>query len=153
MRRSVHRSSRLMSGRRLKIGLWIFVAMTILLGWRWFVARGEIISAHFIELQIANLEREVSDQVQIRNMEKVGWVQRAIDDGPHLIAYQMAFLVGYYEYHKKELAHSQLEWIVRRDYQRAMTNAVALLRQQTTNDLGQDPQAWIRAYAGIDPKN
>ena len=77
--------------------------------------------------------------------------QDAIDhppDGfvPEGLAQRLQFLMGYYEAHGKSLVGSRLEAVVRRDYQRALTNAVALFRSQTTNDLGGDPQAWIQKY-------
>lgn len=65
---------------------------------------------------------------------------------PEGLALRLEFLVGYYDAHSKSLAGSRLESIARRDYQQTLSNAVALFRSQSTNDLGDDPQAWIQKY-------
>jgi hypothetical protein len=54
--------------------------------------------------------------------------------------------MAYYEAHSKGLAGSHLEQIVRRDYEQALTNALAVFRSETTNDLGSDPHAWVKKY-------
>ena len=65
---------------------------------------------------------------------------------PQGLALRLDFLIGYYDAWHKSLVGSQLEWVVSRDYQQTLTNAVTLFRSQTTNDLGSDPQAWIKKY-------
>jgi hypothetical protein len=69
------------------------------------------------------------------------------NSGPEAVAHQVEFLMGYYNEYSNALVGSRLEWIVRRDYQQTLTNAVAAFRSQTTNDLGSNPQAWIQKYA------
>gem|GEM_PF-5609835 len=65
---------------------------------------------------------------------------------PEGLAIRLDFLMGYYDHYSKPLAGSPIEWMVQRDYQQTLTNAVALFRSQTTNDFGSDPQAWIQHY-------
>ena len=65
---------------------------------------------------------------------------------PTGLAQRLEFLMGYYEAHSGSLRGSELESVARRDYQQTLTNALALFRSQTTNDLGSDPQAWIAKY-------
>ena len=65
---------------------------------------------------------------------------------PEGLVIRLDFLMGYYDHYSKPLAGSPIKWMIQREYQQTLTNAVALLRSQTTNDLGSDPRAWIRKY-------
>jgi hypothetical protein len=62
------------------------------------------------------------------------------------VAHQVEFLMGYYDEYRNSLVGSQFERIVRRDCQQTLTNAIAVFRSQTTNDLGNDPKVWIQKY-------
>lgn len=65
---------------------------------------------------------------------------------PEGLAMRLDFLMGYYNTHDKTLTGSPIEWMVERDYQRTLTNALVLFRSHATNDLGSDPRAWIQKY-------
>lgn len=118
-----------MSLRACKLGVLVLLCSTGFLGWQCWRLFGQIISADFIERQCV-ITQDVLDHPPD-------------DYGPADLAERLLFLRGYYDAHIKSLAGSRLEWIVTRDYQRTLTNAVALFRSQTTNDLGSAPDAWI----------
>jgi hypothetical protein len=66
--------------------------------------------------------------------------------GPADLAQRLDFFTGYYDAHSNSLTGSLLAEMVHRNYQQTVTNVVTEFRRITTNDLGNDPKAWIKKY-------
>jgi hypothetical protein len=56
------------------------------------------------------------------------------------------YVVGYYPSGTKQETGSQLDHMVERERALAVRDIVALLRVKTGQDLGENPEAWIRKY-------
>lgn len=56
------------------------------------------------------------------------------------------YVVGYYPSGTKQETGSQLDLMVERERALAVRDIVALLRVKTGQDLGENPEAWIRKY-------
>ncbi len=106
----------------------ILVVGAVLLAWGCFRFYRQMVTAAFIDAQCANTE----DYIQTGN--------------PRALAHHVDFLIGYYNGWSKVLVGSPVARIARRDYEQALTNAVAAFRRMSTNDLGGDPQAWLKQY-------
>ena len=65
---------------------------------------------------------------------------------PRSLALRLDFLMGYYDHYSKKLNGSPEAQVVWQHYCQTLTNAVKAFRQMTTNDLGNDPRAWIEKY-------
>ena len=119
-----------MSIRAYKVTVAVLLCISLLLAWRCWVLFGQQVAADFIEKQCR-------------------FTQESVIDGPpntEALAARLEFLMGYYGAYSKGLAGSHLERIVRRDYEQTLTNALAVFRRETTNDLGSDPRAWIQKH-------
>jgi len=121
-----------MSIRAYKSVIVVLLCVSVLLAWCCWHLYGQTVSASFIE-------RECKFTQDMIDHPADGFVPRGL-------AMRLDFLMGYYDSCHKPLVGSHLDWIVSRDYQQTLTNAVTLFRSQTTNDLGSDPRAWIKQY-------
>lgn len=121
-----------MSIRAYKITIAVMLGVILLLGWWSIHLLRQQISARFIDQQCMITQDMVEHPGD-------GFV-------PEGLVMRLDFLMGYYDHYSKPLAGSPIKWMVQREYQQTLTNAVDLLRSQTTNDLGSDPRAWIRKY-------
>ena len=119
-----------MSIRAYKLSVAVLLCISLFLAWRYWVLFGQQVAADFIEKQCRFTQESF------------------IDGSPdtEALAARLDFLMGYYGAYSKALAGSHLERIVRRDYEQTLTNALAVFRHVTTNDLGSDPRAWIQKY-------
>lgn len=121
-----------MSLRPHKLIIPVLICVLCFLAWRYLDSKSQKTWFYFIQKQCA-ITQDMIDH------PSDGFV-------PTGLAHRLEFLMGYYEAHSKSLQGSQFEAVARRDYQQTLTNAVALFRRQTTNDLGSDPRAWIEKY-------
>ena len=123
-----------MSIRSYRLAIGVLLCVAVLLGWRCWVLFGQAVTADFIDK-----ECKITDDAC-----------RAIPVPPRhdlvIPAHHLEFLISYYEARSNSLAGSHLEQIVRRDYEQTISNALALFRRETTNDLGNDPRIWIKKY-------
>ena len=119
-----------MSLRAHKIMIAVLVCLLGLLAWRYWVLSGQVVWAEFIDAQCHTTQEAFID----------------VPSKPDALALRLDFLMGYYQAHSKALAGSGLEEMVRREYERTVTNAVVCFRNITTNDLGADPREWIKKY-------
>jgi hypothetical protein len=101
-----------------------------LLAWRYWIQSRQLVWAWFIDAQCRTTQESYIEK----------------SSNPRALALRLDFLMGYYEVHSKVLAGSRLESMVRSQYQQTLTNVVAAFRSTTTNDLGDDPRAWIQKY-------
>jgi hypothetical protein len=115
-----------------KLVVIVLVCVSVLLAWCCWHFYGQTVSASFIERQCMITQDMIDHPAD-------GFV-------PQGLAVRLDFLMGYYDYYGRPLRGSPIEWVVSRDYQQTLTNAVTLFRSQTTNDLGSDPRAWIKKY-------
>ncbi len=123
-----------MSTRAYKRTIGALVCALVILAWRSWVLFGQVVTASLID-----------HECRITQESFTYFPLSSTRDPVHL-ARDLEFLVGYYEGCSNQLAGSRLERIVRRDYEQTLTNALAILRRETTNDLGSDPHAWIERY-------
>ena len=121
-----------MSIRAYKLIIVALLCIIIFLGWCCWSSYSQIIWAGFISQQ-CRITQDVIDHPPEGDVR--AWLALRLD-----------FLMGYYDYHSRSLAGSRLQEVVRHEYQQTLTNAVALFRSQSTNDLGSDPKAWIQKY-------
>ena len=119
-----------MSIRAYKWSIAVLLCVVLLLGWRCFMLYRQMVTAAFIDFQCENTQTMF-----------IGG-----ESDPKALAQHLKFLKGYYDGYSRSLVGSPLAKIVRRDYEQALTNSVAAFRRMTTNDLGNDPQAWIQKY-------
>lgn len=122
----------LMSARAYKMIAIVLLCVTLLLAWKCWVLFGQEVWFDFIEKQCMITQDIIGHPPD-------GYV-------PEGLANRLEFLMGYYDAHSKSLIGSPLEPVLKRDYQRTLTNAVVLFRSRTTNDLGSDPKM---GYSGI----
>jgi hypothetical protein len=123
-----------MSIRSYKWSVAGLLCVAIFLSWRCCVLFGQVVAADFVDKECKNTEDLCSDYALMSNRD------------PSFLAIRLKFLIGYYEGRSNTLAGSHLEQIVRRDYDQALTKVLDTLRRETTNDLGNDPHAWIQKY-------
>ena len=121
-----------MSIRAYKLSVVALLCVSVLLAWCYCHLYGQLVSASFIESECKFTQDMIDHPAD-------GFV-------PKGLAMRLDFLMGYYDSRHKSLVGSQVEWIVSRDYQQTLTNAVTLFRSQTTSDLGGDPRVWIHKY-------
>jgi hypothetical protein len=121
-----------MSIRTSKLTVAVLLCVIFFLGWSCWHLYGQLVYASFIERQCV-ITQDMVDHPP---------------DGfaPKGLAIRLDFFTGYCDYYNKSLVGSPIEWIVKRDYQQTLTNALVLFRSQTTNDLGSDPKNWIQKY-------
>ncbi len=117
-----------MSVRTYKSVVIILVIAAVLLAWGCLRFYRQMVTAAFIDAQCADTE----DYIQTGD--------------PGALAHHVNFLICYYNGWSKTLAGSPVARIARRDYEQALTNAVAAFRRMSTNDLGGDLQAWLKQY-------
>ena len=121
-----------MNLRAYKLTVMVLLCVSILLAWRYWVLLGQTTWFCFIDKQCVITQ---------------GMIDRAPSlYGPEDLAPRLRFLIGYYNGSIHKLSGSYLESVVRRDYERTLTNAVIMFRSLTTNDLGSDPKAWIQKH-------
>lgn len=123
-----------MSIRSYKWSIAILLCIAASFGWQCWVLFGQVVAANFIDKECKITHELCSDSALPTTRDS------------SFLALRLDFLVGYYESCSNTLVGSHLEQIVRRDYEHALTNILAVLRRQTTNDLGSDPRAWIQKY-------
>jgi hypothetical protein len=123
-----------MSIRAYRWTIGILLCVTALLGWRWSIIFGQVVTADFIDK-----ECKITDD----SFRAFPFPTTRDLAGP---AQDLEFLISYYEARSNSLVGSHLEQIVRRDYEGALSNALAVFRRETTNDLGNDPRVWIQKY-------
>jgi hypothetical protein len=124
-----------MSIRAQKWSIAALLCIAVFLGWRCCVLLGQVITAEFVDKECKIAQGFCSESYTGPNPL-----------GAPYLAFRLEFLIGYYESRTNTLAGSRLEEIVRRDYEQAVSDLLAALRRETTNDLGSDPHAWIQKY-------
>ncbi len=119
-----------MKTRTSAIAVAVLSTLLVLSGWRHFQQHRQIQTAAFLTHHC--------------------WLTQTlyIDEKPDskALALRLDFLIQAYEYRSRVLDGSPLAADVERDYQRTLTNAVALFRRTATNDLGADPKVWLKHY-------
>jgi hypothetical protein len=60
----------------------------------------------------------------------------------------LKFIVNYHPSGTKQTPGSRLDRLVERERSRAVRDVIAHLRAQTGLDLGDDPEGWVRRFAG-----
>jgi hypothetical protein len=123
-----------MSIRSYKLSIAVLTCIAAFFAWRCWVLFGQGVTAAFIDHQCE------TTQDLCRNYSL------AANRDVSQLALQLDFLKGYYESRSNILAGSQLERVVRRDYDQALTNLLDTLRRETKDDLGDDLRAWIQKY-------
>ncbi len=116
--------------RTLAIAVAVLSTVLVLLGWRHFQQHRQIQTAAFLTHHCWFAQKHYIDEPH-----------------PQLLASRLDFLITAYEYRSRVLDGSPLAADVERDYQRTLTNAVALFRRTSTNDLGDDPKVWLKHFA------
>ena len=106
------------------------VGVVLFLVWRLWLAEREAMTAAFIDYQCQTTQQM--------------FIERQSD--PVALAVRLDFLVGYYQGYSRTLTGTPLAKVVERSYCQTLTNAVQAFRSWTTNDLGDDPQVWIKQY-------
>ena len=124
-----------MSIRSYKLTVGVLLCVLVLVLWRYLGLYGQVVTAEFIDKHCQNTQ------------DSVNAFPLLTPPNPAYLAHDLQFLMGYYAGSSNSLVGSRLEQIVRRDYEQTLTNAVALFRRETTNDLGSDPRAWVQEYA------
>lgn len=102
------------------------------LGWSFWHLKSQKVWFDYIEKQCRSMQSTLDHP-------PVGY-------DPTDLAQRVKFLMGYYEGHSGSLKGSSYEPIARQHYQQTLTNALALFRILTTNDLGGDPRVWVKKY-------
>lgn len=74
--------------------------------------------------------------------------QSSKSSDPTEVAGFLKYAAEYYPSGSKQEFGSFLDEIVERNRQDAVRDMIAILRNQTADDLGDDPQPWIEKYAG-----
>lgn len=82
------------------------------------------------------------EQIQIFNAAS----SRAMASTPAAAAASLHYLVNYYPSGTKQEAGSALDQIVEQQRQRAIQEIIAVLRVRTHDDLGPQPEPWIKKY-------
>jgi hypothetical protein len=119
--------------RRLVAALAVTVGLlTLAVGWL-------IWSLGVLRLRVAFAEDQTAIFEEMR--EKA---QRA---GPKEAAECLAYVVHYYASGSKQETGSRLDQIVERARARAIADIIAHLRAKTGEDLGSQPEPWVRKYA------
>jgi hypothetical protein len=121
---------RAMNIRAYRWSVVVLLCVVLLLGWHCIVLHRQLITASFIDLKCEDTQRAFIDG----------------ESDPKGLARHVEFLMGYYEGESQILKAGPLAKIIRRDYEQALTNAVAAFRRWTTNDLGSDPKVWVQKY-------
>ncbi len=117
-----------MSIRAYRWAVVVLALLTVFLAWRYFVLYRQMVTAAFIDHQCET-------------------TQSYIDTAdPAALAHHVDFLICYYNGYSKTLSGSPVARITWRDYQQALTNAVAAFHRMSTNDLGGDLDAWLKHY-------
>ncbi len=65
---------------------------------------------------------------------------------PAALAFRLEFLMSYYNHWSRTLSGTPLAEVAERSYYRTLINAVLAFRSWSTNDLGNDPHAWVKKY-------
>ena len=73
---------------------------------------------------------------------------KALRLGPSQSAECLEYAVNYYPSGSKQEVGSRLDQIVERQRTSAVRDIIAHLRSKTGQDFGDDPQAWIKKFAG-----
>jgi hypothetical protein len=129
-----------MSIRAYKWGAAVLACAVVLLAWRCFTLYRQMITAAFISFECETTEKIAASELD-----------------PAVLAHHLEFLNTYYNGRMPILAGSGVYRVVQRDYQHSVSNTLAAFRRVTTNDLGDDPRAWIQKYgyrsSATQPKN
>jgi len=123
-----------MSIRSYKWSIAVLLCIVGLFGWRCWVLFGQVVAADFIDKE-CKITEELCTDFPLTTPRDVSF-----------LAMNLEFLMGYYESRSNTFVGSHLEQTVRRDYEHAITTALATLRRETTNDLGDNPRTWIQKY-------
>lgn len=108
------------------------ICVVLFLAWRLLMAERQAMTAASIDFQC-----ETTQQM---------FIAEHSDPDPVALAMRLEFLVGYYEGYSRTLTGTPLAKVVERSYRQTLTNAVHAFRSWNTNDLGSDPQVWIKQY-------
>jgi len=92
-----------------------------------------------LQLEVAFAE----DQTQIFDDMR----QKALQADAVGAAESLEYVVNYYPSGTKQSANSRLDKVVERERVSVTHDIVSYLRQKTGEDLGADPEAWIKKYA------
>jgi hypothetical protein len=118
-----------MSIRAYRWSIVVLSCVVLLLGWHCVSLHRQLVTASFIDLKCEDTQRAFIDG----------------ESDPRALARHVEFLMNYYEA-ESQILKEPLAKIIRRDYEQALTNAVAAFRRWTTNDLGSDPKVWVQKY-------
>ncbi|MBI1176408.1 hypothetical protein GC207_03110 [bacterium] len=117
------------TGRGKWIILFALSCSTGFFAWRYYLAERQFAAASFVHHQIETTQKSYIDGVSdVRSL-----------------AMRLNFLRGYYEHEMQFVTHPVLRESLERNYRQTLTNAMVVLRG-LTNDLGNDPDAWIDRY-------
>ncbi len=108
----------------------VLVLLVLLLAWRCFRLEGQMFTAGSLSHDCEMVE----DNSGIRSDTAA-------------LAFDLARLTAEYEAASNTLTGSFVNRVVQRDYQHAVASCLTQFRRITTNDLGNDPRAWIQKYA------
>jgi hypothetical protein len=84
-----------------------------------------------------------SEQARIFDEMRMGALQSDAADAAGCLQY----VVGYYPSGTKQETGSRLDRMVEREREAAIRDIVVYLRTRTGEDLGTNPEAWVRKYA------
>jgi hypothetical protein len=108
----------------------VLLSVMVLLAWRCFASYRQMVTAGFIDSQCETTQKMFIDQ----------------RPNPPALAHRLKFLIGYYEHYSRTLRGAPIAQATERAYHQTLTNAVLAFRRWSTNDLGNDPRAWIQKY-------
>jgi ABC-type phosphate/phosphonate transport system permease subunit len=109
-----------------------FVLLLFILGWQsWNYAR--------LHLEVVFAE----DQTQIFDDMR----QKALQTDAIGAAESLEYVVNYYPSGSKQRTGSRLDKVVERERASVTHDIISYLRQKTGEDLGENPEAWIKKYA------
>jgi len=117
--------------RTYKFTILILLFVIVWLGWRYWYASGQAMSAGFIHHQAENLRMVVRDA-------------DASIDGQLSVLHSLNWYITYYDSYTNRFEHSFLRGLLKSDREQAVGAAIEYLRKHSTNNWGDDPYTWIK---------
>ena len=108
----------------------VFVLVSSLLFWKYSVLR--------IKVAFAEKQTEIFEGMRSRALQSTT---------PVNIASSLSYAVSYYPSYSKQNSGSSLDQIVERHRSAVLREIIAHLRRTTGEDLGDNPEPWLKKYA------
>jgi len=102
---------------------------------KWWDTRNQMIQAAFVAFEIQTTQEIVSE---------TKWTDRNLD--AEAILMRLEFTMGYYKAHSNTLSRCPMLQFVNNEYDRMIRDVIKLLKKETGQDYGDDPNSWIDHY-------